>query len=438
MELELTIPAEGHLWANAGAFAILILISAFFAGAETALTGASRARMAALEKAGDRRAALVNKLRERNEALIGTLLFCNTFVGIFSSALATSVLIGIFGEKGVIVATLGVTILLLVFGEVMPKTYAIYHADRISLSLARPINLIVKILSPFIGAVTRFIDAVFKLFRLDRDEISSEQQEEELRGAIALAVDGGGESEKGAMLSSILDLFDVKVEEIMVHRKQIRMLCADWPVTRMVDEVLNSAYTRLPVWKGTPDNIVGVLHVKLLLNEWRRSGGDASRVNISNAMLTPRFIPESTTLYDQLQSFRKRREHFALIVDEYGALKGVLTLEDILEEIVGQIEDEYDTGVSGVHARMDGTYVVEGKVTIRDLNREFDWGLPDKDYATIAGLLIHETQRIPSVGQSFTFEGFRFDILWRQRNQITSVRITPPPKKGADPVDAAV
>lgn len=232
--------------------------------------------------------------------------------------------------------------------------------------------------------------------------------------------------ETKAMLRSILDLADVQVAEIMIHRRNVRTIDAGQPAAKIVDEVLHSAFTRLPVWHENSDNIIGIIHTKLLLQEIRNCNGDVGRVNIRNATMEPWFIPESTTLFDQLQEFRKRREHFAVVVDEYGALRGVVTLEDILEEIVGQIDDEHDVAVSGVRPQPDGSFIIDGKVTIRDLNREFDWGLPDDEYSTIAGLLLFESQRIPLVGQSYNFFDFRFEILKRHRNQIAQVRLTPP------------
>ena len=238
------------------------------------------------------------------------------------------------------------------------------------------------------------------------------------------------DQEKGAMLRSIMELAEVKVSEIMVHRKNVRMINAEQPVAKIIDEVLHSAFTRLPVWKESADNIIGVIHTKLLLSEIIACNGNISKVNIANAMMEPWFIPESTTLFDQLQAFRKRREHFSIMVDEYGALMGVVALEDILEEIVGEISDEHDVAVSGVRPQPDGSYIIDGKVTIRDLNREFDWGLPDEEYSTLAGLILFESQRIPNVGQTYTYFGVRFEILKKQKNQISLVRVIPLPKEG--------
>ncbi len=417
---------------NIGAFVAMLLASAFFAGAETALTGASRARMVALEGDGNKLATLVLALREKKEQLISALLLGNSFMNIFASSLATSVLLQVFGEKGIAIATLGVTVIVFVFAEVMPKTYALMYADRMALVLAVPVKFFVMIFSPVTITVGKVVGVTFRIFGLDTHGHSETAHEEELRGAIELFKGSDAEEPveqaKGAMLRSIMDLADITVEKIMVHRKNVNMINLATPVEQIVDEVLQSTYTRIPVWKDSPDNIVGVIHTKLLLQELRNCGGNISKVNVNNAMMEPWFIPESTTLLDQLQAFRRRREHFAIMVDEYGIVTGMVTMEDILEEIVGQIDDEHDTAVSGVRPQADGTMIVDGKVTIRDLNRDFDWKLPDDDYSTVAGLLLFETQRIPAVGQTFNFYDFRFEVLKRQRNQITLVRVTPAPK----------
>lgn len=419
-----------EIYFELGGLVAMLTAAAFFAGSETALTAASRARMHTLENDGDARARIVNRLREKKEKLIGALLLGNTLVSVSVGSLATSATVSTIGEKYVVPATFFVAVLMLIFSEVMPKTYALIHADKMALSMARLVSFVVAIFSPITHAVEKVVSGFFTLMGVDRHGHSSEAQEEELRGAINMLgqheEDENDEgSERRAMLRSILDLAEVPVEKVMVHRKNVKMIDADLPVARIVDEVLHSSFTRMPVWKGNPDNIIGIVHARLLLQEMRHCNADVSKVNINNIMLEPWFIPESTTLFDQLQAFRKRREHFAIMVDEYGALIGVITMEDILEEIVGQIDDEHDMAVTGVRPQPDGSFIIDGKVTIRDLNREMDWGIPDEDYSTIAGLLLYESQRIPSVGQTFTFYGFRFEILKKQRNQVTLVRVSP-------------
>jgi len=227
----------------------------------------------------------------------------------------------------------------------------------------------------------------------------------------------------------VMDLMDVQVGEIMTHRKDLDTINADISVQDTINQVLESAYTRLPVWRDDADNMVGILHAKALLREVRSHGGDTTKLDgldITTIAATPWFIPEQTPLLEQLQAFRDRHEHFALVVDEYGALQGIVTLEDILEEIVGDIADETDVPVAGVHVNADGTIAVQGDVTIRDLNRQFDWNLPDEEASTIAGLILHESRRIPEPGQIFMFFGFRFEIMRRHHHQIKAIRITPP------------
>jgi len=415
------------LWITGGAILVLLILSAFFSGSETALTAASRARMHGMAAEGNRRAALVNDLRDHKDRLIGAILLGNNLVNILSSALATSLLLNLVGEAGVAVATLGMTLLILIFSEVLPKTYALHYADRAALAVAPALRLLVLLLSPVTMAITAIVRGVLRLLGTDVTNVTVGDHVDELRGVIELH--RGPEEEvkhERAMLRSILDLGDVEVVEVMTHRRNVVAVDAGQPAEKIVDEVLASPFTRVPLWEGTPDNVIGILHVKALLREVRARDGQTGGIDIKAIAAKPWFIPDTTTLLDQLQEFRRRREHFALVVDEYGSLLGIVTLEDILEEIVGDISDELDVQVAGVRPQPNGTYLVDGWVTIRDLNREYEWGLPDEQASTIAGLVLYEARRIPEVGQSFSFYGFRFEILRRQRNQITQLRITPP------------
>lgn len=416
---------EFSLVISLGVIAILLVLSAFFSGSETALTAASRPLIHELERKGNRRAGLVNMLRQDKERLIGAILLGNNLVNILASVLATSILIGLFGEAGVIYATVAMTLLVVIFAEVLPKTYAIQNATRMSLAVAPLVRRVVIVLSPVVVILQMFVRIVLRLFGID---ISADQgmtmTAEELHGAIALHT-GEGPGIR-PMLHSILELADVEVGEIMVHRKDVAMLDADENPEALVERVVTSPYTRLPLWRDKPENIIGVLHAKAVLQAVHDRPPDGAAPNLLRLAAKPWFIPESTSLLHQLQAFRQRREHFALVVDEYGALMGIVTLEDILEEIVGDIADEHDVTAPGVQIERDGSAIVEGTFTIRDLNRRFDWRLPDEDAATIAGLLLHEAREIPTVGQVFVFHDFRFEVLHRTRNQITSIRVTPP------------
>ncbi|MCB9964039.1 MAG: HlyC/CorC family transporter [Rhodospirillales bacterium] len=405
---------------------LLLSLSAFFSGSETALTAASSIRMQNREKEGDKRAALVNRIREKKDRMIGALLLGNNLVNILASALATSVLIKLLGEAGVVYATLVMTMLVLIFAEVLPKTYALHHANTMSTRIAPILNLVIIVLAPVVDMVTWIVRQVLKLFGVDISLVQQGSHMELLRGVIEMH-DGEEKEvvEQRAMLRSILDLADVEISEIMTHRKNVEMVDASQPIEEIIKDVLNGSYTRLPLYIDSPDNIIGVLHVKQLLREMHAHKGDVTQISLPDIASDPWFIPDTTALYDQLQAFRERKEHFALIVDEYGDLQGIVTLEDILEEIVGEIDDEHDVPVAGVRALPDGSYLVDGDVTIRDLNRAFEWNLPDEDYATLAGLVIHESKSIPETGQVFMFHDFRFDVTRRYRNQITMVKVYP-------------
>lgn len=419
-----------ELWFSAGIVFVLLVLSGFFSGSETALTAASTSRLHNWEKEGNKRAGMVNKIRMRKDRMIGALLLGNNLVNILASAFATSVLIGLFGDAGVVYATLAMTMLVLIFSEVLPKTYALRHADEMSLKIAPLIRFVIWLFFPIAEVVNKIVTFTLKLFGADMTSATGGSHMEILRGVIELHEGADNETQtQRAMLRSILDLFDVDIVEIMTHRKNVLMLDASEPVEKIIEETLDSPYTRMPVYREDTDNIVGVLHAKALMRELKsreRNREDVSTLDIEELASEPWFVPESTTLHDQLQAFKSRREHFAVVVDEYGSYKGIVTLEDILEEIVGEIDDEHDETVIGVRKQTDGSYLVDGDVTIRDLNREFNWELPDdEDYSTVAGLIIHEAQSVPDAGQSFVFFGFRFDIVKRQRNQLLLIRVKP-------------
>lgn len=402
----------------------LLMLSAFFSGSETALTAASRPIMHHKEQDGDPRAGIVNRLRQYQERLIGAILLGNNMVNILASALATSVMIEMFGENGVVYATVVMTALVLVFSEILPKTYALQHADTMALRVARPMSVLVVIFAPVTQTIQVIVQATLRLF--GSGEGPGMDSERELRGAIELHADDvvvGDHHAERTMLHGVLDLDDVGVWEIMVHRRKVQMIDISRPMDEILETVLASPHTRIPIYQEDPDNIVGVLHAREVLKAIVRGVKPVTAEDVRKLSAEPWFIPDSTTLADQLKAFKERHEHFAIVVDEYGAFEGVVSLEDILEEIVGDIADETDVEVVGVQPQSDGSVIVRGDVTIRDLNRRFGWRLPDEEAATVAGLLLYETRRIPDVGQQFRFHGFEFEVLRRIRNQITRVRM---------------
>jgi len=400
---------------------ILICISGFFSGSETGLTAVSRAKIYKLRTSGDKRAILVTRLRANKDRLIGTILLGNNAVNILASALATSVAIKLYGEGGVIYATIIMTFIVLIFAEVLPKTFALYHAETVSLFVARPLTILSKLLFPITNIVQKMVATFLTILGINK-AYDDPKSVEELKGAIDLHHHEGrvvkGEKD---MLQSVLDLSKTEVDEVMIHRKNIFSLNADEPPSEIIAKILDSDHTRIPLWRDDPDNVVGVLHVKALLRGLRLYDGDIDEINIMDMASNPWFVPETNTLDNQLYQFRKKRTHMALVVDEYGALVGLVTLEDILEEIVGQIEDEHDQVGRQIRALKSGKYRIEGETTIRDINRQLEWNLPDAEATTIAGLIMHNAESIPDEGQEFKFDGCWFKVEKKEENQIVSV-----------------
>lgn len=408
---------------------LLLILSALFSGSETALTAASKARMHALEKSGNKHAKIVNLLRQRKNELIGAILLGNNLVNILASAMMTKVLLEYFGDAGVAYATIMMTFLILVFSEVMPKTYTFHHADKSALKIAPFIRILVWVTKPVTLTINTSIKFIFKIFGASTHHSSIHTSMDELRGAIDLHQREGEDEEikdEKDMLKSILDLGTVTTSEIMTHRSQIEAISIETSLEDVLDFILKSPFSRFPIWEGGLDNVIGILNTKTFLRDIKLAEKNKTTLMLRDVIAQPWFVPETTTLYDQLKNFRHKNEHFALVIDEYSELMGIVTLEDILEEIVGDIRDELDTKVKGVAVEPDGSYVVEGTVTIRELNREYNWDLPDEEAATIAGLILYEAQQLPKAGQSFIFHGFRLEVLKRERNQITRIKLTPP------------
>ncbi|MFD1192680.1 MULTISPECIES: HlyC/CorC family transporter [Phenylobacterium] len=407
----------------------LLALSALFSAAETSLTGASRARMHQLDREGDRAAKRVNRLISDQETMIGAVLLGNNLINILASALTTTVLTAAFpGALGVAASTAIMTVLVLVFAEVLPKTLAILRSDDVARFLSGPTLLVVRLFGPVIYTIQFIVRRTLRLFGVKLDmAVDVLAAHEEIRGAVEYHHSEGLVEERDRrMLGGVLDLSDMDVAQVMVHRMSIAMIDADLPPRELVAAVLDSDHTRMPLYRDDPENIIGVLHAKDLLHAIAEADGAIDSLDLAKITREPWFIPETTNLKDQLNAFLKRQTHFALVVDEYGALQGLVTLEDILEEIVGEIEDEHDTSLPGVRKQADGGVSVDGSVAIRDLNRAMDWDLPDDQAVTVAGLVIHEAQTIPKIGQTFIFHRHRFQVVKRVRNQITALRISPP------------
>ena len=425
MDTLLTVLSE--YWLTIVSILVLIVASAFFSGSETALTATSPARMHTLEANGDERAGIVVSLIRRRDRLIGALLIGNNLVNIMASSLATSVFLGVFGDSGVAFATLLMTVLLVIFSEVLPKSWAISSPDRFAIVVAPAVRLFVLVAGPLSSAVNAIVRALLSLVGINLSKESSMLSgHEELRSALDhLHREGGFKKADRDRVGGLLDLEELEVSDIMKHRTVMRAVNADDPPEVAVRTVLESPFTRMPVWRNSTENIIGVVHAKDLLRALAEPNVESENLDIVKIAQKPWFVPDTTTLKDQLNAFLRRKVHFAVVVDEYGEVQGIVTLEDILEEIVGDISDEHDLEIEGVRQEADGSILVDGSVPIRDLNRALDWNLPDDEATTIAGLVIHESKLIPRERQAFTFYGKRFIIIKREKNRITRLRIRP-------------
>ena len=368
-------------WLSIAAVVVCLLMSAFFSASETALTASSRAAMMRLEKQGNRDATVVNRLLATRERLLGAILFANNLTTIAATTLAADLLLALFGHPGMIYATLGMTVLIFVVAEVLPKTAAFNMPDRMALVVAQPVDRVVRWFSPVLRAVEWLVRLILHAVGMPVGKIQSIlSPREELRGAVDLMHRAGVvEKLDRDMMGGLLDLRELVVSDVMIHRTKMVMLDADESPQDIVDAVLAAAVTRLPLWRGSPDNILGVLHAKDLLRALHAAGGDATKIDIVSLTTPPWFVPDTTPLYEQLSAFRARKTALALVVDEYGELEGLVTLEDIVEEIVGDITDEHDIAVPGVRMLPDGSVNVDGAVPVRDLNRATDWNIPDDE-----------------------------------------------------------
>ena len=404
---------------------ICLVLSVLFSGSETAMTGASEAKLHAMEANGVGRVGIVKRLIEKKDKLIGVILIGSNLVNTLASALTTSILITLFGDAGILYATVIITITLVIFTEILPKSWAISAPERFAVAVAPFVSLMVLLFGPLSSAANGIVRGIFLLFgkKLD-DQMLDTSAHEELRGAVAvLNREGSLVKDDRDRLGGLLDLEELEIADVMIHRTKMRSINVDETPQEIVAQVLASPYTRTPVWRDESENIIGILHAKDVLRSLSAVNNDASKLDISKVMSPPWFVPDTTPIKEQLNAFLRRKTHMAIVVDEYGEMEGLVTLEDIIEEIVGDIADEHDTDVSGVKPQPDGSVIVEGNVHIRDLNRVLDWNLPDDDFNTVAGLVIHEAKTIPDEKQTFTFHGKRFVVLKKDKNRIARLRI---------------
>lgn len=429
--------ANLHLWIVAGVILLLIFASAIFSGSETALTTASRARLLSISEGGDMRAVNAMNLTEDKERLIGAILLGNNLVNIFATSLATMLFTILLGESGVAVATLVMTALVLVFAEVLPKTYAISNAETLACRVAVIFRFVVPLFAPIVNLVRVFVRGVLRLMGVEVDPKQSLMAaQEEIAGAIMLHhMEGSMEKAARDRLMGALDLHQRTVEEVMTHRRNLELIDANSAPEAIVERVLDSPHTRIPIFEDDPDNIVGIIHSKELIRTLfgkgtmdRDHSPDFASFDVRQIAMKPNFIPETVRLDDQMYRFLRQRSHLSMVVDEYGTLQGLVTLEDILEEIVGEIVDEHDVELPLNDRLVDKDSIeVEGDTPIRDLNRMQQWSLPDEDAVTIAGLVIHDAQAIPKQGASFEIAGYSIEVVDADEMRLYRLRVSKRP-----------
>lgn len=416
-------------WFKLAAIAVCLLLSMVLAASKTALNGLSRGSMQRLAQQGNHRAVIINELLASRQRLMGAFLLGSGILNIVATVLATGFMLERFGKAGLIYAAAVMTVLI-VLSQVFPKAAAMRAPERVALVVARPVRTMTRLLSPVLFAIESLTRGLLSLGGVQAGEDQPVlSAHERARGIPPLGQDGGALDHE--MIDSMVDLAELEISDVMIHRTKMLTLCIDDPPEEIVAAVHRAPFTRWPLWSGSPENIVGVLHAKDLLRVLHDAGGDASRIDLRTIVTPPWFVPDTTPLYEQIKAFRRRKTSLAMVVDEYGEVMGLVTIEDILDEVVGDIGDERDIGVPGIRPQPDGSVNVDGGVPIRDLNRALDWALPDEEATTVAGLVIHEARSIPDTGQSFTFHSFRFQVLRRNRNRITALRITPLVRKPA-------
>ena len=406
----------------------LLIISGLLSGSETSITSVSKSKIHKLSNRGDVRAKKVLKLIEKKNDLVSSILIGNNIINILASVLATALLIKYYGDKGILYSTVVMSALIVIFSEVFPKNYALLRPDRFVLTMSGPLTIFSKLLLPFI-LFLRFINfIIFKLMRVDTaNKVTSKTAREDIRNIINMHEDEGRLlKDESDMLNAILDLKEITVEKIMTHRKNIYSINIEETDT-FFTKIAKSSFSRIPVWKDNPNNILGLVHAKNVLSNLDENG--ALDINkIKENLIKPWFVPETTKAKDQLNEFIKRKEKLAFIVDEYGELMGLISMEDIIEEIVGNIFDEKDFSTIGIRRLENNIFRIRGDVNIRDINRELDIAIPEGSSSTIAGYIIDQTESFPDVGQIFAYDGIIYEIINKNKNQITQIKLTLPKK----------
>ncbi len=404
---------------------LLLILSGFFSGSETALTASTRSRLTGLSNKGHKNAKTAIELLNKKESLIGAILLGNNLVNILASALATSLSIKIFGDTGVAYAVIIMTALIVIFAEILPKTYALTNSEKLALTVSPIFRPIVYLLWPVTWMMEKIVFFILSIFKIKLEKnMRVLSVEDEIRGTLDLHHKEGRlyKSDKD-MVTGVLDLAEVTVEDVMVHRSNMFTVNIDDDPKKILNSVINSSFTRIPVWQNNDENIIGIIHSKHLLKIMSQNR-DITRSDMMQSLIKPLFIPETTSLKEQLKMHLNTKKKLAIVVDEYGVLMGMISLEDIMEEIVGDITDEIDEGLTSVVKNEDGTLTINGGTEIRDINRIYNWNLPEEEANTLSGLIIHESRSFPSEGQVFNYYGFIFEILEVKDNLIHKIKVS--------------
>jgi Mg2+/Co2+ transporter CorB len=404
---------------------LLLILSGFFSGSETALTASTRSRLTGLSNKGHKNAKTAIELLNKKESLIGAILLGNNLVNILASALATSLSIKIFGDTGVAYAVIIMTALIVIFAEILPKTYALTNSEKLALTVSPIFKPIVYLLWPVTWMMEKIVFFILSIFKIKLEKnMRVLSVEDEIRGTLDLHHKEGRlyKSDKD-MVTGVLDLAEVTVEDVMVHRSNMFTVNIDDDPNKILNSVINSSFTRIPVWQNNDENIIGIIHSKHLLKIMSQNR-DITRSDMMQSLIKPLFIPETTSLKEQLKMHLNTKKKLAIVVDEYGVLMGMISLEDIMEEIVGDITDEIDEGLTTVVKNEDGTLTINGGTEIRDINRIYNWNLPEEEANTLSGLIIHESRSFPSEGQVFNYYGFIFEILEVKDNLIHKIKVS--------------
>ncbi len=395
------------------------MLSCFFSSAETSLTSVNTARIHELDTNGNKKAKIITKLNKKKGMVLGVILLGNTLANITVSSLATRFFVDVLNSEGLgtTISSIVMTMVILLFAEVIPKTYAIHNPEKIALFSAPIIKIFTVVFYPVVRFIQLIVDFMFKVIGLSKDrEIISAA--DAIRNLVSLHKNDHTMTKQDIdMLNSVLDLAETEIASIMTHRKDIIAVDAELNKAEMIQAVLDAKHINVPLWRDNIDNIEGIINVYELIIGLRKSAS-YEEVDLHKLIRKPIFVPDTTPLSTQLFNFRMHENNFAVVVDEYGSLQGIVSLSDILEEIVGDIHYNDKEDIKKISAV---EYSIDGKVSVRDIKRKLQWDIPDKDASTIAGLIINSIERIPDTGECFDLFGIQFSILAKEGNFIKRV-----------------